>query len=312
MGGLLLLGACRPEAAPIIDVVERTPLPAGDYTTLHLDAGGGSWLGAPGRLTRVPSAGTLPADIPLPEVDGTPTFVGEAGGVTFFHSGTHLIAVEGTVPELRAGPVEIEPGRAALDVRGRYLYRTSGAGSIIAHDPVTLEPVWGWGAVGAPAPALALSPEGDLLYLAVVDPEGARPAEILVRDVQTGRILSRVEVVEPIKALVADGRGDLYALAVAPDRGGMVIALRYRRGELETRWRHRTPDVDAEAAAALILAPSGRRLAVLAAGEHPFLEIVDAQSGLALGRYGQPVLDAAFGPADELWVLLPEERWRLE
>jgi hypothetical protein len=305
-----VLSGCPAPVADTLAVVETLALPGNSFATLHVHAPDAFWIGAPGELVRLDRGGGELARIPVEA--GLPEFVGAAENLVFFRTPTSLLAVDAGAGALLAERPEPPIDAAVLDVRGRYLFRTSGAGAVLGHEPSTLQPLWGWGAVGAPATALGLSPEGDRVYEAIDTREAGRPPELLIRDLQTGRILRRLELVDPIRALAWDQYGRLFALTWGGSLGGDVLAMGWERGEPRTLWRRSLDDFGIDGPARLRLSPSGRLLGILGLESEAGLHVLDVETGETLETLRGAAFDLAFGPADEIYLLQSSELWRVE
>ena len=176
------------------------------------------------------------------------------------------------------------------------------------HHPDTLAPEWGWAARATPSTALAISPEGDRVYQAVVEDEGD-DARLLVRDLQTGRVLHVMTAVAPLEHLEVDRRGWVYGLEQGR-RGRAVVALQPRGGEVETVWRHELAGESDRSPGRLAI---GRdRVAVWGVGEEEDLLLLTTEDGSVVGRSAPAPLDGAFDPDGSLWVLRPGVLHRLE
>jgi hypothetical protein len=180
-------------------------------------------------------------------------------------------------------------------------------GAVLAHDAGSLETVWAWAALGAPTTALAVSPEGDRLYQALDDDDDE--PQVLIRDLQTGRELGRLEMDFLLQELVAAEDGTLYGVG-RDGRRAVVVALRPGGGELEPLWRRSLALT--EALPRLRIAVSEGRVAVWGRGPREGLRVLDTAEGDILARTSTDPSDFSFGPGGEMWALYPGEVRRLE
>lgn len=301
---LVVLAACGAEEGRPLRVERAVPVADPAAATVAVGPGGHYWIGAPGVM-RVGAAEGPPAEIRVP---GTtpPRVQGWINGTAYVRTGDTLSVV--TVGADSAGFSRGGFGDAPViaDVRGRALLQGARSGAVLAHDPDSLAPVWAWPALGRRTTALAASPQGDRLHQAVASAGG--DATIVIRDLQTGRELSAVELPAPLERLVADANGTLYG--VARDRRATIVALRPRQGDLELVWRR--PLRIAEEAAQVRLAVAGDRVAVWGLGPRIGLRLLSAKTGEILGRTRTDPLDVSFAPDGSLWALYPGELRRLE
>jgi hypothetical protein len=199
-----------------------------------------------------------------------------------------------------SGPGRQDAGRDADLTRARH--RATGGGAVLAYDATSLEPRWGWAALGAPATAAAGSLLGDRFYLALADTAGAAGGEVLIRDLQTGRVLSRAFFPVPLVGLLPDPGGGLVAL-LREEGGGAVMGLRHAQGDLPIRWRHTLAELGLEAEPQLRGSARTPRIAVFGEGNENGLHVLDAETGRRLGRVREAVLDAGFGDDGALYLL---------
>jgi hypothetical protein len=301
---------CRLADRDTLAVVERVPIP-GAFNTLHIDAAGEVWLGATAELLRLPLAGGSAAAFPIGDA-GTPEILGRNTDLVYAWSDGVVAVVDAAGDSVLVERGEMPADAAALDVHGRFLLRTTEAGSVISHHPTTLEAIWGWAAVGAPGTSLALSPEGDRLYQAIGGHGAGSASELLVRDLQTGRILRRVGLVDPIRELAAAPDGSLLAV-VGDDGHGGVLRLAWRGGRLETDWRRTFADLRIRSGPVrLRVAPGGDRLAVLVPADDNGLHVLDVETGHTIGRLRGDHRDLSFDALGRIFLLHPGELRRVE
>jgi hypothetical protein len=297
LAGLLLLLApgCR-QAEDSLSTLRRVPLPepAVAGATLAVDSAGTVWVGWPGRLVALDTAGAALAEVSVGG-DTVPRLLWRAGDRL-------ALALPGRVaiaPAAGGSPGPSWRGetyRAALrDPRGRWVYAVTVGGGVVGLEPDSLRPRWGWPAAGAEPAGAAVSPLGDRVYVAL-DTATARGAAIQVRDAGTGRVLLDAPRDEAPTALVAGADGALFVAD-----GGSVRRLEPRLAGLEEGWSRAVGIGDA---LALRTDPTGHRVAAFSPGER--LVLLDARTGEVLGETREAPLDAAFGPEGRLYLL--EER----
>ena len=295
-----LLAGCGESQPPAMREVEVRPLPVLDATTLALDDSGRVWLGEDGRMVVVVGA-VVDAVHPTPSGD-PPRMVEQLEGRVYLEAGDSVLVV----PRPDTLGIRGDMGRAVLagDPRGRFLLQGAYSGAVLAHDVDTLEPLWGWGAIGAATTGLALSRIGDRVYQAVTDDEeGSR---LLIRDLQTGRTLEEFALSGPMSALVVAPSGRLYG--VEGERMDVVSFDPGPGGVVEV-WRQR---VAAEEGAEAHMAVAGGRIVVWGGGVRWGLLMLDAETGEVVRRAGEAPIDAAVDPAGAIWALYPGELRRLE
>lgn len=305
VGVAAYLGACAGEDVRLFRTAERVSLRLPAVRTMAIDSAGRFWLGSPGGISIRDSTGT-PRRIGVP-VDAAPRVIGWSAAGAYLREGDslYLLSAVGDTVTARRGGFRLNP--LALDVRGRAIYQGARSGAVVAHDPVSLEPIWAWASLDAATTAIALSPEGDRLYQALgADEEGPR---VLTRDLQTGRVLGSTEIRDPLRELVVAPSGVLYGLA-HDGRRAIVLALQPQGHELAPRWRLGLPA--SEGSGEMSIAVAGGRILVQGLGPEAGTRVLSAESGARVGRTrGQP-LDAAFSPGGGLWALYPGELRRLE
>jgi hypothetical protein len=298
---LLLLAACARDGVPDLAVRAHQALPEPGFQSLYVDGAGRSWVGRPGRLARLDGA-AVAAAVATAGAE-VPRVVGGAGGRLVVRVGARVLALDPESAEVMAERAEMA-GILSIDPLERYLYRATGSGAVLAYDAVSLEPRWGWAALGAPATAATGSLLGDRLYLALSDTAGAGApgGEVLIRDLQTGRVLSRVFFPVPLAGLLPDPRGGLVAL-LREEGGGAVMGLGHAQGDLPLRWRHTLDELGLEAEPQLRASARTPRIAVFGEGNENGLHVLDAETGRRIGRVREAVLDAGFGADGALYLL---------
>ena len=287
---------CGGEEGRVLRVEAAVPLESDSASTLAIDPRGRWWLGVPGGVEVRDTAGR-PSRI---RFGGTtaPRVLGWMGEQAYLRSGdlVGVAAGEGdSVLTVREG---FGTSRLVLDARGRALYQGAGSGAVLEHDPATLEPLSGWPALAARTTALGASPEGDRLYQAVTSEEDGE--RLLIRDLQTGRVLAEVPLEGVLEAMAADDLGLLYGL-LREGRRVTVVALRPVADRLEPVWRRRLSGRAGEGEVRLV--ESAGRIAVVVPPPAPRVRLLDARDGALLGRAGGEPLDFAFDSAGGLWGL---------
>lgn len=287
----------------MLRVAQRIPVPDTAATTVAIDEEGRFWLGGRGRLW-VQDSATRVKEFTLPGA-AVPRVLGWGGSTGYLRVDGALarVGLDADSAVAWRGGMGTDP--LVLDVRKRAIFQGARSGAVIAHDPETLEPIWAWASLDMVTTAMALSPEGDRLYQAL---GGEGEPAILIRDLQTGRVLAREAFAAPLVQLVAAPGGLLYGLAEDDGRVA-AVALRLRRRELEVLWRRA---LEVGEARDLQLAVQGGRVAVWGAAARSPLRLLSAVDGAPIGRSREPVRDAGFDGVGALWVLHPGELRRLE
>jgi hypothetical protein len=296
---LLFLASCERDGVPNLAVRAHQALPEVGFRSLYVDGAGRSWVGRPGGLARLDGA-SVAARVATEGAE-VPRVVGRAAGRLVVRVGARVLALDPETAEVMAERAEME-GILSIDPLERYLYRATGGGAVLAYDATSLEPRWGWAALGAPATAAAGSLLGDRFYLALADTAGAAGGEVLIRDLQTGRVLSRAFFPVPLVGLLPDPGGGLVAL-LREEGGGAVMGLRHAQGDLPIRWRHTLAELGLEAEPQLRGSARTPRIAVFGEGNENGLHVLDAETGRRLGRVREAVLDAGFGDDGALYLL---------
>ena len=298
----MTLCACGRMEGRVLQVVERVQLGSDSSSTVAVDSVGRHWLGSTGALQVRDSAGDG-ASVPAPGAEA-PRVLGWIGRQAYLRVADEVAVVElGADSALaRRGGFGVNP--VSLDVRGRVVLEAAASGAVIGYDPGTLEPLWAWPALAQRSTALAVSPEGDRVYQALGTGEQAH--RVLIRDLQSGRVLSSASFPAPFRALVTDDDGVLYGI-VSDRRGAAVLALRPRAHDLELVWRVRLPASEDEAEMRIDV----RASRVLVWGSGVGLRLIDASDGTIIGRTRTDPLDATLDPGGELWALFSGELQRL-
>lgn len=271
------------------------------FSTLAIDSAGRFWLGEPGALTVTDSSGAS-RRVETGGVDA-PRLLGWIDGTAVAVVGDTMVAIgpdSGAVA--RYGSV----GRSTLllHVASRRLFQADSSGAVLTLEPSTLAPVGGWAARGLPSTALAASPEGDRIYHALGS-EDAAP-RLLFRDMQTGRVLGTASFSAPVRALASAESGTLYGVVAEGGRGS-VMAMRPRLGELEVLWRTPLGGLRTSGESELRVEVGRGRVAVVSTGDENGLRMLEAEAGAVIGSAAPGVLDGAFGPGGELFLLYPGE-----
>jgi len=275
--------------------LDRVPLPdsVSAAATLALDSLGRAWVGDSARLTALDTAGRVVERVPV-ELRGAPRML-------WLDSGRVYLRVPGAAGMVdsagKTGAVRRSEAPLARDPRRRWVYTASRGGSVLGLDPRSLAPRWGWPDAGSPVSALAVSPLGDRVYVALSGSDrNDVPPSIEVRDALSGRLLSTYRTAAPARRLEAAPDGTLYGLI-----GGDVVALRHGREGLKPLWKHGFGGIGHAQADELRVSPSGGRIAVLARGKE--LRLLAAADGKVLQEGKQSPRDVAWDAAGRLWVL---------
>lgn len=307
---LALLVACEGQPVEALLETGSTVLPDSGSTTLLLQAADSLWLGDPGRVQRVDSAGVVRFEARLAAV-GTPELLGMSEGRVYYRADALL----GFIDASSGSRVEREnvPGELfLLDPHGRFIYTSVGAGALVAYDAETLEPLWGWAELGGPGTALALAPQGHRLFQAIGTGGARRSPQLDVRDVQSGRVIRTVELTGDAHALLVSERGELYGVLDRPGSGFELRAWRWEGGRLEPQWQRSLEEFGVEQPPRVEIAPSGRLLAVLASEKEIGLHLLDVETGRSIKHGPGIAFDIAFDPADRVHLLRAGEIRRLE
>lgn len=290
---LLLAGGCRKKDT--LRTLERVPLPlrASPAATLAIDSLGRAWVGDSARLTALDSAGRPVARVPV-ALRGAPRllWLDSARLVVRTPGAAGVVDAAGKTAALRRSGAPL-----ARDPRRRWVFTASSTGSVLGLDPRSLAPRWGWPDAGSPVSALAMSPLGDRVYVALSGSDhNDVPPSVEVRDAFSGRLLSVYRTSAPVRRLEAAPDGTLYGLA-----GGDVVALRPGRTGLRQLWSHGFGGIGRPEADELRVSPAGDRVAVLARGKE--LRLLSAADGKVLQEGKHSPRDVAWDAAGRLWVL---------
>jgi len=272
-------------------------------------ASDGATLGAPGEIVMIDTAGTAVRRIELGS-PASPRPIGDRTSRTTFRTPSTVVIAPASLaePVVQRGDMA---GELAIDPRGRYLLHSTGAGAIVIHDAATLAPISGWADVGAETSALAVSPEGDRLYQALLFGPGVEP-ELFVRDLQTGRVLRRVTLPHSATRLVTGVDGAIYSLANESDASVRLGRWSWVDGGLEQSWERTLDGFENAATISIGLSPDGRMLAVVEPQNEAGLRVIDAETGEITDRLRGPALDAAFDLQNRIYLLKPGELLRLQ
>lgn len=299
---LVMMVACDRDER-VLSIGAIYPLSDSLPSTMIIDSTGQFWLGSDRELrlfhpesTRVVLQRNLPAPARV---------IGRLGARVYLRAEDTLFVYGAADTLIARGNFENNP--VLLEPRGRALLQGARSGAVIAHHPDSLAPIWGWAALAMATTALAVSPEGDRVYQAVIADQGG-DAELLVRDFQTGRVLHAMPMTRTIVRLLVDPRGRLYALEEGAG-GRSVAALQPGGGVVREVWRSEFP---ADLARPGGLALGDGRVAVWGMGDEAGLRLLSAADGVVLGRSAPDALDGAFDPEGSLWVLRPGVLHRLE
>jgi hypothetical protein len=294
----LLAAGCRRQDSLPADHRIALPAPAAGGTTLAVDSAGLLWIGVPGRLVAVDTAGRARAEVAIGR-DSVPRLLWRAGTRLVIAHGRRLDRAEASGGQAAAGWGSTALRAAARDPRGRWVFTANRRGGVTGLDTATLRPLWGWPETGGEALAMAVSPLADRVYVSV-DRAGELPAAVQVRDAGSGRVLMSAEQTDPLRGLVAASDGALYGHA-----NGLVLRLRHGPQGLRRVWGETPPVRGPEGEMELRVDPSGTRVAVFGRGRGARLAVLDAATGRVLGQTQTAPLDAAFGAEGRLYLLEP-------
>lgn len=294
MAAAAVLGACE-QAEDTLGTVRRVPLPDSlpNGATLAVDSAPTLWIGTPGRLMALDSAGRAVRGVQTPGT-GAPRLLGESQGRLGIAAGDRVAVAAAGSARASGGWSSAAVRTLAADPRGAWVFAANGRGGVVGLDAATLTPAWGWPETGAPAVAVAVSPLGDRVYVSV-DEAGDGEPQVQVRDAATGRVLFRAEQDDALRALAAAPDGTLFGVA-----DGKVVRLRHEGQVLRRLW---SVSPGAGDRAELRVDPTGRRVAVLGRGTGATLAVLDAGDGRVLGQTKTAPLDAAFGVDGRLYLL---------
>ena len=288
------------EKKETLKILDRVPLAAAvpENATITVDSLGRAWIGAEGGLVAVDTAGRGVARIAV-SLPGTPRLLWMDSTRAVVRTGQASAVVDAATGQ----PAGVRRSEAPLarDPRGRWIYTATRTGSVLGLDARRFVPRWGWPDAGSPVSALAVSPYGDRVYVALT---GSRrhdvPHSIEIRDAQSGRVLSTWTATDEVRALEVAPDGTLFALI-----GSDVLALRHGRDGLSPLWSAQFGGIGRTDADVLRVSPAGDRVAVLARGAE--LRVLAAADGKVLEESKQSPRDASWDAAGRLWVLGPRE-----
>lgn len=290
---LVVAGGCR--KTDTLKTLDRVPLRAAvpDTASLMVDSAGLAWIGTRGAIDAVDTAGRKVARIPV-SLAGAPRMLWRAQGRTYVRAGGATAVLDSAGKALGTRRSEAPLAR---DPRGRWVYTATRNGSVLGLAPESLVPKWGWPDTGSPVSALAVSPLGDRVYVALAGSDAHDvPAAIEVRDALSGRMLSSFATGSAVRSLEVGPDGTLFAL-----QGGSVIALRHGPDGLKRLWARDFGGIGGHPPDAVRASPVGRRLAVVAFGKE--LHLLAAADGKELEESKRAPRDAAWDAAGRLWVL---------
>jgi hypothetical protein len=289
-----VLAACE-RAEDTLGTVRRVPLPDSlpDGATLAVDSARHLWIGTPGRLMALDSAGRAVRVVQTPGTE-PPRLLGQSEGRLGIAAGERVAVAAAGSARASGGWSSAAVRTLAADPRGAWVFAANRRGGVVGLHAATLTPAWGWPETGTQALAVAVSPLGDRVYVSVEEAEDGKP-QVQVRDAATGRVLFRAEQADALRALAAAPDGTLFGGA-----DGDVVRLRHEGQVLRRLW---SVSPGAGDAAELRVDPTGRRVAVLGRGSGATLAVLDAGDGRVLGQTKTAPLDAAFGVDGRLYLL---------
>jgi len=299
-----LWGAERP-AAPVLvrSLTLPSALPAG--STMNAGADGTLEIGRGGRVLAIdPESGVLLWESDLETQSGA-RVLGRGGERLYVRAGAELITLDAD-GEIRMRRDRLATAIVALDPFVRHVYTATETGAVIGLDPRLLRPRWAWPRLGRAATAMAVSPEGDRLYLALAPTAVGGESQVLVRDVQNGRVLHESTLPGAVRDLRVAANGVVFAM-VGTGAGAEIHALRPGPEGLTAHWRRSADEWGLGAGAQLRVDHDGHRLAAFAAGPGGGLRMLDAESGDPIGDAMPAPIDAGFGANGTLFVLFARE-----
>lgn len=295
---MLLAAGCRP--AETLPVAWRTPLPppAAGGATLAVDSAGIAWIGTPGRLVGMDSAGRVVSTVTV-AADSVPRLLWRSGGRLVLSVGARRLAhAQAAGGRAEAGWSSSALRAAARDPRGRWVFTANRRGGVVGLDPATLDPRWGWAETGGEAVGMAVSPLADRVYVST-DRAGDASAAVHVRDAASGRVMFAEDQAEPLRGLAAGADGTLYGW----QGNGLVVRLRHGPQGLRRIWAE-NPDVRGDGGEMEVrVDPTGRRVAAFGRGRGARLAVLDARTGETLGQTNAAPPDAAFDVRGRLYLL---------
>jgi hypothetical protein len=296
---------CRPaptlESRPYFDLLPAAYAPA----AIAVSPEGTVWIGEAGAVSEFGADGARLRRVEL----GAPA----AASITAFGAETMLLrtAAELVVVDRRTGAVR---ARAAADgaaeplltERIGYLLQPVPSGAVLASDLDSLRHRWSWPRLDRAPTASAVSPLGDRVYMAVVATAAAAPpsSELLIRDLQSGRILGRRSWEGAVHAMQAAANGDLFLLQRNGDRA-FLLRVRPQADDLEVVWRQRLAPWEGEMR--LRVAPDATRIAVLSGRAGDGVTIVDGARGATVAALNEHPIDAVFAADGTLLLLYDAE-----
>ncbi|HEU0012368.1 MAG TPA: hypothetical protein VFQ45_01720, partial [Longimicrobium sp.] len=163
-----LAAACRPRG-DTLQTLWRIPVPAEAAAgrTLGLDSAGRAWIGVPGGLVAVDSAGRTAGRVTV-RGDSVPRLLWQGPGTLALAAGRSRLTRADAAGGAAGGGWESRALRgAAPDPRGRWVYAATRTGGVVGLDARTLAPRWGWPDAGAEATGIAVSTLADRVYVAL-------------------------------------------------------------------------------------------------------------------------------------------------
>jgi hypothetical protein len=296
------LAACRDEGGE--PRVLRSVRLAGVDTAaaLRVDGGGRVWIVAAGGAVVV-DTGAAPVPARIAGADAPRGPLRDPAGRLYAEDGPAALAALRAAAGVAGGAAPRLTAPVAGDPRGRWIYGTLRNGGVVGLAGETGAARWGWPEAGTDATALAVSPLGDRVYLALAGDDDVGP-RVQVRDAESGRVLATVEMPEPVRWLAAAPDGTLLGWG-GEDGGGSAFALATGPDGLTERWRVPLRRLGLEAPVRARLAPAGDRVAFLADG--PEGRLVIADSAGALVSRTKPPRDAQWDAAGRLHLLYDGE-----
>ncbi|HEX8431309.1 MAG TPA: PQQ-binding-like beta-propeller repeat protein [Longimicrobium sp.] len=300
---LLGAGGCRKRGGEI-PTLRRIPFaaPVSARATLTVDGGGRLWVGDSLRVMSIDTMGRVTASLPVP-AGAVPRVLRVGGGRVTVSRGprtlTVIDAATGRVLHDRRSRLDAP---VALEPRGRWAYTVKAGGGVLGLDSA-LAMKWGWPEGGSRSGALAVSPLGDRVYLAL-DGSDERDLDptVQTRDAFSGRVLGAWVAPAPVRGLEpgADGR-------IAGWDADAVFLLRHAEAGVEEAWRVSLGKLGLKRIDGVRVAPDGGHVAVIARGEGGGVRVLDAADGRVVAREDEAPTDAAWDVRGRLLVLRARE-----
>lgn len=294
---LLVAAACRPEdtllAIRSIDVREES------FNDVISVESGERWLSGSGRVVSFDPMRQSARSFPTPGLMD-PHVLGRAGESLLLLADRSVMVASPDSADLFVVARDVDA--IALDSVSGILFEAIAGGEIVARPLDTLLPAWGSAGAGANASAMALSPERDRLYQALLPAPGAGPA-LHVRDLLSGRTLREIPLDDPIRVLTTTRQGDLIGVGWDDDGSDAFITrLGWTGGALVVKWRSAVEPAADGQRLKLAVSEEGDRIAVVGNAETG-LTLFDGETGSTIAIYSGTVHDAIFDGFGHVYLL---------